>query len=70
MSSHSPYPDKLLTAQQTADRLGLRRKTLYNWASLWALEHRGPEPLRLGGRCLRYRESDVAAFIASLEQVA
>lgn len=58
--------DRLLTVQETADRLRLKRKTLYNWASTWEVERRGPEPLRLGGWSLRYRESDVARYIESL----
>ncbi|WP_030669836.1 helix-turn-helix transcriptional regulator [Streptomyces sp. NRRL B-1347] len=48
-----------LTAQEAADRLRVARKTLYNWASTWEVEHRGPKPFRMGGRALRYRESDV-----------
>jgi excisionase family DNA binding protein len=60
----------LLTAQETAERLGVKRKTLYNWAGTWAVEKRGPEPLRMGGRSLRYRESDVADFINALPRVS
>ncbi|MEU5953601.1 helix-turn-helix domain-containing protein [Streptomyces sp. NPDC047525] len=58
--------ERLLTAQETAERLGAKRKTLYNWSSTWEAERRGPEPLRLGGRLLRYRESDVARYIDEL----
>ncbi|UTP28205.1 helix-turn-helix transcriptional regulator [Streptomyces rapamycinicus] len=62
--SKSPgYSERLLTAQETAGRLGVKRKTLYNWASTWEVERRGPEPLRMGGRALRYRESDVSQYI-------
>ncbi|WP_374120587.1 helix-turn-helix transcriptional regulator [Streptomyces sp. AN091965] len=52
-------PERWLTSQETADRLRVARKTLYNWASTWEVEHRGPKPFRMGGRALRYRESDV-----------
>lgn len=66
----SRVPERLLTAQETADRLRIKRKTLYNWASTWAVERRGPEPLRMGGRSLRYRESDVAAFIDAMPRAS
>ncbi|WP_411977808.1 helix-turn-helix transcriptional regulator [Streptomyces phaeochromogenes] len=57
--TESTRRDHWLTAQEAADRLRISRKTLYNWASTWEVERRGPEPLRLGGRALRYRASDV-----------
>ncbi|MEV8021184.1 helix-turn-helix domain-containing protein [Streptomyces sp. NPDC086554] len=60
----------MLTAQETADCLGVKRKTLYNWAGTWEVERRGPEPLRLEGRALRYRESDVARYIANLPRAS
>ncbi|MEU6260160.1 helix-turn-helix transcriptional regulator [Streptomyces griseorubiginosus] len=59
----SPRTERWLTAQETADRLRVKRKTLYNWASTWDVEHRGPQPYRMGNRALRYRESDVAELI-------
>lgn len=55
----APRAGRWLTAQEAADRLRVKRKTLYNWANTWDVEHRGPEPHRMGGRALRYRESDV-----------
>ncbi|WP_329555266.1 helix-turn-helix transcriptional regulator [Streptomyces sp. NBC_00696] len=66
----SPRTDRWLTAQETADRLRVKRKTLYNWASTWAVEHRGPEPHHMGGRALRYRESDVDQYIGSPPRTA
>lgn len=67
--TNTPSPhERLLTAQETAHRLSVKRKTLYNWASTWEVDRRGPEPLRLGGRSLRYRESDVARFVKSLSR--
>ncbi len=66
MSKVSRSQECLLTAQETAERLRLKRKTLYNWASTWEVERRGPEPLRMGRRTLRYRESDVARYIEGL----
>ncbi|MEV0522692.1 helix-turn-helix domain-containing protein [Streptomyces sp. NPDC050439] len=66
--ANSPKPDHWLTAQEAADRLRIKRKTLYNWASTWEVERRGPEPLRMGGRALRYRESDVDRYIDARQQ--
>ncbi|MFD8716929.1 helix-turn-helix transcriptional regulator [Streptomyces sp. NPDC059629] len=63
-------PERWLTAQETADRLRVKRKTLYNWAGTWDVEHRGPEPHRMGGRALRYRESDVDRCIGSQPRAA
>ncbi|MEV5848473.1 helix-turn-helix domain-containing protein [Streptomyces sp. NPDC051985] len=54
-----PRRERWLTAQEAADRLRVKRKTLYNWASTWEVDHRGPQPHRLGSRALRYRESEV-----------
>jgi predicted DNA-binding transcriptional regulator AlpA len=60
--------ERLLTAQETADRLGVARKTLYNWATAWSVERRGPQPLHMSSRALRYRESDVHEFIDMLRR--
>lgn len=70
MPAQRKRADRLMTPQETAGRLGVARKTLYNWASTWAVERRGPEPLRLGGRALRYRESDVDQYIASMPRAS
>ncbi|MFF1679455.1 helix-turn-helix transcriptional regulator [Streptomyces sp. NPDC058256] len=67
----SPRPaERWLTAQETADRLRVKRKTLYNWATVWDVEHRGPEPHRMGGRSLRYREREVDQYIESQPRAA
>ncbi|HEX8135801.1 MAG TPA: helix-turn-helix domain-containing protein [Actinomycetes bacterium] len=52
-------PERLLSVEEVAERLGLPVSTLYHWS------HRGEELLgaRIGRR-LRYRESDVDAYIA------
>ncbi|MEV0472912.1 helix-turn-helix transcriptional regulator [Streptomyces prunicolor] len=65
----SPRTECWLTAQEAADRLRVKRKTLYNWASTWDVERRGPEPFRLGGRALRYRESDVDQCVEARQQL-
>ncbi len=63
--SNSVRPERWLTAQEAADRLRVARKTLYNWAATWDVQRRGPEPLRVGNRALRYRESDVERCVES-----
>lgn len=51
---------RLLTAVETATRLGISERTLANWRSLG----RGPRYGVLSTR-VRYRETDVDAFVAS-----
>jgi excisionase family DNA binding protein len=53
-------PDQLLTRAQVAELLNLRVQTLHNHV------HNGSLNLpvvRLNSRCLRYKRSDVEAFI-------
>lgn len=54
----------VLTRQQTAERLGVTVRTL----ELWASQEKGPRPLRLSPRCIRYRVEDVEAFLQRSEQ--
>ncbi|GHE43775.1 hypothetical protein GCM10018785_11700 [Streptomyces longispororuber] len=58
-------PERWPTAQEAADRLRAARQTLYDWAATWEVQRRGPEPLRIGTRALRYRESDVDRCVKS-----
>lgn len=51
--------DRLLTRQETAARLGVRPQTL----ATWAMTGRHLTMIRVGGR-VRYRESDIEAFLA------
>jgi excisionase family DNA binding protein len=51
-------PDKLLTASQAAEMLGLRTKTMYALAA----ERRIPS-IKLLGTVLRFRESDLRRII-------
>ncbi|MER5833747.1 helix-turn-helix domain-containing protein [Streptomyces sp. NPDC002130] len=70
MSTRSFGRERWLTTQEAADRLRVKRKTLYNWASTWDVEYRGPKPYRMGSRALRYRESDVDEYIESHSRTA
>lgn len=60
-------PSKLLTPESVAELLGLTLHTL----AVWRCAKRMPLPyVKLGGR-IRYRASDVEAFISShLQKVA
>jgi len=52
---------KLLTPEQTAERLGILAKTL----DVWRCTQRYNLPYVKVGRLVRYRESDIEAFIES-----
>jgi predicted DNA-binding transcriptional regulator AlpA len=54
------YLPYLLTTDQASDLLGLQAATLKKWRILGI----GPEYVRLGRRSIRYRQSDVRAFIS------
>lgn len=51
---------KLLTNKQTAELLGVTTHTLDQWR--W--RHKGPPHVKVGG-AIRYRESDLSAWIES-----
>ena len=55
--------DQLLTAAQVADMLQLQARTLMEWRLL----SKGPKWFRLGDKAIRYRRSDLEAWIASQE---
>ena len=49
----------LLNIQQVATYLRVSTGTLYHWLS----QRRGPPPIRFSSRCLRWRLSDVEAWV-------
>ena len=51
-------PDGRLCREDAATYLGLKSKTL----SMWAIQGKGPQTVRVGGRCF-YFKSDLDAFI-------
>ncbi|MGE0733731.1 MAG: helix-turn-helix transcriptional regulator [Alphaproteobacteria bacterium] len=53
--------DRLLTRQEAAERLNTSR----GWLAKMAISGAGPKFLKLGRRCVRYRESDLTAWIES-----
>ena len=54
-------PDTLITVKDVCARLAISRATLYNRLKG---DPTFPQPLRFIGRCVRFRESDIAAFVA------
>lgn len=51
--------DQLVTRNEAAAYLGLSPQTLANWLSNGA----GPAVVRISSRCVRYRRSDLDAFV-------
>jgi len=60
-----PVPGDLLTEREAAAELNLSALTLRNWRALRKQD--APRFIRLGARTVRYRRSDLEAFIASGE---
>ena len=56
-------PDGRMSREDAARYLGLKPKTL----SMWALQGKGPKPVRVGGRVFYYRE-ELDRFIAEGDQ--
>lgn len=52
---------ELYSPRDLSEKLGVAKATL----SAWRREQRGPTFVRLTKRCIRYRSSDVEAFLAS-----
>jgi len=55
--------ENLLNVRQLAELLAVSTGTLYHWLS----QRRGPPCIRLSSRCVRWRKSDVTAWLS--EQV-
>lgn len=56
----------LLDEQALASLLGLSVSTLRNWRVM----RRGPAYIKLGKRCVRYRQADIEQFLAEGERGA
>lgn len=61
-------PDVLIDTNEAAARMGVSPSTLVWWR--WAGTADQPTPVRVGKRGVRYRASDVAAWIASRQSKA
>lgn len=49
----------LLTTEEAADVLGVSPRTMEGWR----VKDQGPKFLRIGGRLVRYRREDLAAWL-------
>jgi prophage regulatory protein len=58
--------DRLLTRPQVEFLVGLGRSTLYQWMA----EGRFPKPVRVGNRLVRWRLSDIDAWVQARETKA
>ncbi len=56
--------EKLLTAEELADRLGVKLSTIYKWT------HEGRIPRVQNIRLLRFREKDIEAWLSTPEKKA
>lgn len=56
--------NQLITDRQVATALGISKATVWRWAGLGKL----PQPIRLSGKCTRWRVSDIENFIALVAQ--
>jgi excisionase family DNA binding protein len=62
VSAHQPgYAEPLLDTTEAAQYLGTSRPTLERWRA----ERRGPPVVYLAKRIVRYRRSDLDAFISA-----
>jgi len=55
-------PDYLLPLSEVKKRVSISSATIYRWIQ----EGKFPLPLKLSSNCVRWRESDINAWIASL----
>ncbi len=53
--------EALISRTELARRLGVTRDTLARWAKIG----HGPKPVKLSPGCIRYRPSEVRAFLES-----
>lgn len=58
--SQTSVTANLITSSQAAELLGVSEQCLRNWRHLGT---RGPKFVKLGGRSVRYRQSDIEAWV-------
>lgn len=66
MTAQPEQPDTLMTRKEVAAVLHVAPRTLTRWST----EGIGPQPLTLAPRVVRYRASDVQAFIEAQARAA
>lgn len=55
--------DRLIRLREVAERVGMSRATIYRKISLGLF----PKPVSVGGQSVRWRESDIAGWMAALK---
>lgn len=53
--------DETMNDRQAAEMLGMRRETLQRWRC----QGKGPKFIQISARCIRYRKSDLSAWLNS-----
>ena len=64
MSTQTQAPERLVTAAEAAVILGVSPITLAQWRWRPRVDIPPPPYLRISGRAIRYKESDLMAWIA------
>lgn len=57
-----PAPDRLIRMRDVTYLVGMSKATIYRKLKIGEF----PRPVAMGGQAVRWRESDIAAYIASL----
>jgi predicted DNA-binding transcriptional regulator AlpA len=57
------FADRLLTRKEAAEILGFQPQTLARWK--WQGRENRPQEVRVGGRAIRYRASELSRWIAA-----
>jgi predicted DNA-binding transcriptional regulator AlpA len=61
-----PSNETFIDAETVARRLGICTRTLHRYVSNGTV----PKPVKLSARCVRWRDSDIEAFIRSCQSDA
>jgi excisionase family DNA binding protein len=61
---HDDNRDQLMTTREVAERLRVSTVTVERWR----YERKGPTPVRLGTRTIRYRSSDVEQLVSDRQR--
>lgn len=62
----SPQPCRLLRMEAVENLTGLRKSSIYTYMASKA--HGFPTPVRLGSRCVAWRETEVLAWIGNRQK--
>ena len=54
--------DRLLRRKEVEERIGFKHSAIYRWINAGSF----PRPVQVGGRAVRWRESDIDAWLETL----